>query len=358
MANICIISDTIIKFDENNLKTGCGGSETWIIKIAEAYAELGHNVSILVNCDTHKQNDKISWHYIGEITDVLSNIKFDAIVISRVITKNLAAILEHYNYTNLYIIAHDTYLISEQGKPIYYNNLDDYSKNNIKKIFVLSELHKQLFINEWKFPENILEISANGLDFELLDKYSNNTERDNSILWSIRYERHFNVLADKLAPIIRKYIPDFKIYVCSYGDGPDKKYENYDYIINLGKLSKEELYKEMSKHKVYFHPMLFFETFCISILEGIMCGCNIITAYNYGAATTLMPYKGFLLPTNIDYNNTQDCSYIALKIINGIFEYNSEENKSLRTSMQTYLKNMYSWKKIAIDMLKTMKIID
>ena len=357
MANICIISLTNLKFDENSLINGCGGSETWVIKISETFANLGHNISIIANCDTHKQNEHITWHSFNDIEIVLSNNVFDAIICSRVFTQNLSNLLKNNDCDNIYLMAHDTYIINENNEPIYYDNLNEWEQFHIKKCFVLSEIHKRLFVEQWKFPKNKIDISANGLDFNLLENYSNNTDRDNSILWSIRYERHFDVLVDKLFPIIKKYVPDFKIYTCSYQVELPQKYKNCDYIIDLGQLSKDELYKEMSKHKIYFHPMLFFETFCISILESIMSGCNIITAYNYGAATTLMPYKGFLLSNDIDYNNIKDCNYVAMKIINGIFEYNSEENKALRESMQIYLKNMYSWEKIANDLLKYMKII-
>ena len=359
MSNICIISNTIKRFDETYLTKGCGGSETWVIKIAEALSNIGNNnITVICNCDTHKQNEKISWYALPEFDSVIENNKFDVILISRILIKEMTETFMKNDCHNLYLFAHDTYLVNDLSMPMLYTDLNDWEKENIKKIFVLSELHKQLFINEWKFPEKMIEISANGLDFELLEKYSNNDQRDNGILWSIRYERHFNVLADQLAPIIIKYIPDFKIYTCSYDTPLPNKYKNRNYIVDLGKLSKDELYKEMSKHKVYFHPMLFFETFCISILEAIMCGCNLVTGYNYGAATTLMPYKGFLLPNDINYNNSKDRNMVASIILNSIFEYNSNENKALRESMQTYLKNKYSWEKIAKDMLNVMNLKD
>jgi glycosyltransferase involved in cell wall biosynthesis len=359
MNKICIIADTIKQFDENSLTKGCGGSETWVIKISEALSNIGDNhITIICNCEEHQQNEKISWYSLNNIIKVLSDNKFDAILVSRVLTKALSKIFKDINCNNLYFFAHDTYLCNENIKPVYYDKLDDWEKESIKKVFVLSELHKQVFIQKWNFPEDIVEISANGLDFELLEKYVNNNNRDNGILWSIRYERHFNVLADILAPMIKQYIPDFKIYTCSYDVPLPDKYKKYDYIVDLGKLSKDELYKEMSKHKIYFHPMLFFETFCISILEAIMCGCNLITAYNFGAATTLMPYKGFLLPNNINYKNIKDCKFVVSKIVTSIFEYNSNENKALRESMQTYLKNKYSWEKIAKDMLNVMNLKD
>ena len=359
MANICIINVSSIKVHEDDLNKGCGGSETWLIKIAQAFASVGdNNVYICAECNDHQQNEKIRWCSLENMRYLITHNHFDAILVSRIYFPMLSDILKLSDCHNIYIMAHDTYIIDELGKPVYYDNLSDWDKKNIKKIFVLSEDHKKYFNLKWKYPINMLEISANGLDFELLEKYNNNIERDNSILWSIRYERHFNVLAYKLAPIIRKYVPDFKIYTCSYVNDLAEEYKKYDYIINLGKLSKDELYKEMSKHKVYFHPMLFFETFCISILEGIMSGCNIITANKYGAATTLMPYSGFLLDRNIDYNSDKDVLYVALKIVNYIYDYNSEENKALRASMQTYLKNTYSWEKIAIDLLKNMKIIN
>jgi len=356
MNKICIINLNCTKVHEDDINKGCGGSETWLIKISETFTQIKDiEIYIIAVCDTHMQNNRIYWESLDMMEEALKTIKFDAIIISRIINDDVFNLIKENQSCDLYIMAHDTFIINSANKPANYNEFDDWIKDHLKKVFVLSDMHKMLFNVNWNFPNEKLCITANGLDFSLFENLKND-KRDNSILWSIRYERDFNVLADLLAPIIRKYIPDFKIYTCSYSQELPQKYKNVDYIIDLGRLSKDELYNEMSKHKVYFHPMLFFETFCISILEAIMCGCNLITANNYGAATTLMPYSGFLLSNTIDYKQATQVNAVALKIIESIFEYNSETNRALRSSMQSYLKQKYSWEKIAENMLDVMNL--
>ena len=363
---IGIVNPVQVAFDEKSLETGCGGSETWAIEICKSFAKK-ENTHVICFCYCSK------WHFTKEGVEYVpyklfeqrcNTQHFDFMIISRTIDNALDIIKKTDCCHNIYMMLHDIILWEKAGiEPTDYakhwiNNT--WRLNNVKKLLVLSDWHKLYVANNQHFPIDMMVNTANGLDIELIKECTNEvTEKDNSMLWSPRYERNFDLLVDKIAPLVIKEIPDFKVYACGYEDDLEKKYKDAlskDFVVNLGKLSKKDLYTEMSKHKCLFYPVIFPETFCISILEALMCGNMLVIANRYGPSTTLFPYKYFFFGENVDfYKDDIACEAAAQQIVKYIKEYDKPIYKSFLKSMQQYVAMNYNWDKITDDILKVVK---
>ena len=108
-------------------------------------------------------------------------------------------------------------------------------------------------------------------------------------------------------------------------------------------LTKSELYKEMQKHKIWFYPGVFQETFCITLIENILSGCNISLAFKNGPKDILKYFKSICIADG-DYNNETYCKYVAQDIIDKILNY--DNYKIIRNIMYDYISDIYSWENI------------
>jgi glycosyltransferase involved in cell wall biosynthesis len=127
-----------------------------------------------------------------------------------------------------------------------------------------------------------------------------------------------------------------------------------DGIYYLGRYNKHQLYEEMSKHKVWFYPAIYPETFCITSLETALNGNLPVLPFRHGMATTFEPYNGFFMKNrfkeiwSIDGNIVENNDAAINEAVNMIAEYmnNFDKYKNLQESLYNYVMNNYSWKKI------------
>jgi len=360
---IGVVNPIAVEFEEKSLEKGCGGSETWAIKLCDAFAAHEDiHVVCFCYCDgwhfSESGVEYIPYHFFKSVCDTRY---FDHMIISRTINESLDIIKETGCCHSIYIMLHDIYLWETSGREVTHWlgrwRDNQWRRDNVKKILLLSDWHKEFAKQKMGFPDDMYYITANGVDTDMIEECVKSVKkRDNSMLWSSRFERHFDVLVEKIAPLVRKKIPDFKVYACSYTDDLEEKYKHLcskDYVVNLGSLNKEDLYKEMAKHKCWFYPSIFTETFCITVLEQVLCGNIPVVVDRYGPSTILKPYKHFLIDKDVDfYKDDKVCQEAADLIVDYIKNYNKPHNQSLLKSMQYYIKTQYNWDKIASDLLE------
>lgn len=363
-----------LPYDETSItKKGVGGSETWVIYISEALARIPNTRIYIFNdsFNTHLHKDYQNIIYSNMDQFFTGNIKFDALIFSRSISNlHINKLISSGCCNNIYMFAHDTNMLfvdyNDEKPNLYLLNNDiiqqiPFLKDNIKGIFCISDYHKKLFIDNYEFSEDMIKLSGHGIS-ELLkeqNKKAQTCEKDNNIFWPHSLDRGFNILVNKVYPILSKKIPDLKIYVSHYDNlgGIDKKILdllNKDFVINLGSLSKEKLYEEESKHRCAFYPLPFPETFCISSIEHTMCNCELVMPYRYGPATIFKPYKYFLLDENINFDDKKTIKEVCDLILTRMKEYDSIERINYRKSVQQYLIETYNWDKIAKDLFNDM----
>lgn len=340
-------------FNNESINKGCGGSETWVIKLANEFEKLNYHIIVFSNIDYHYfPTNNIEYMPCTALEERLKFQHFDHIFIMRYYSQETINILKESNSCkNFYLVAHDlrfwkgnsddTFYINDTSNYIVYKDdieNDEWNKNHIHKLFLMSDFHYEY--NSELYPREFCEIIGNGIDIAEND----NNERDNSILWSSCYERGIDILIDKIYPLVSKEIPDFKIYTASYNDNLPEQYKELNYIINLGSLSKEQLYNEMSKHKVWFLSLTHWETFCITVLEEIINDVNICIPFKYGIKSSLRYFESICIKDG-DYNDEEYCQYVANDIIDKIKNY--DNYKLIRSILYSYVKHNYSWEAIA-----------
>ena len=347
-----IINDMAIDFDESSVNTGCGGSETWVIEIAKEFVRQGYYVYVFsANSCWHMSGNGVEYVPLVMINYILNYQHIDYFLISRQISYDLLEIFkkveERFN-NNIYCVAHDVAYCIENNLFRFDDSklIEQYPIfiNNINKMICMSNCGVQMLHDICGIDPNKCTVIGNGLDLSLFDNLENN-ERDNCIFWSSRYERNLDILTEKILPLVKKEIPDVKVRIAQYFDSDIANlYKNRDDIEFIGKLGKRELYEEMSKHKVWFYPNIYVETFCITVLEEAMCGCEIVMPYRHGPADTLAPFKDILLPENEMFETDESIEKTAKLIIDKIKNYDS--NKEQRELIKKHIRENYSWKHV------------
>ena len=311
--NIGIIDIGWKELDKTTLQNkALGGSETWLMQISKEFSK-NHNVDVYCNTKEEFKDDNVNYIPINKMILSLykQEDKYDFVILNRVIYNwgtNIIALLKQYNVTqNVYLQIHDLSLMVGNNlinmgddDTIIKSLLMDYI---IKGIVVLNEWHGNNLLLQYPILKNkkIFYI-GNGLDLKLF-KSSINKNRDNRILWSSCIERGLDILAKYIYPIVKSEVPDFGIDVAGYNDLSTLNTNSLDINI-LGNLSKEQLYKEMSKHKCWFYPGTFAETFCITLLENILNGVTPISPFTYGTRSTISEeYANELWEENVDFSN-------------------------------------------------------
>lgn len=323
-----------------------GGSETWAIEISKQFAYNDYYVMIFSASNQWISCDNIEYIPISRLENIISHVKIEYTFIFRYIfTQTLDILSKYINNKKVYWICHDIIAMID-NKPVNSERIQNnyWLNTNLNKFICMSAFGKECIKQFIPVSDNQFEIIGNGINFDFINK-DNNAEKDNSFLWSSRHERGLKLFAEEIFPIIKEKYPESKIYVAQYTNSLPQEYLDNENIVFLGKLTKEQLYAEMQKHKVYFYPNFFPETFCITILEAILCDCELITKFAHGIQTTLKIFEKELLPSNIEYNN-EKCKEIANIIIDKMENYDNINRKSIRNIMKNYIYNEYSWENI------------
>lgn len=295
--NIGIIDIGWMELDQSSLKDkALGGSETWLMQITE---ELSKNNNVEVFCETKKEFTLNNTKYIPlyDIINYLYNQenKYDFVILNRVIARNglnFISLIKRYHITDcIFLQLHDLSLLIEDNL-VKINDNDTLIKNLvtdpiIKGIVTLNEFHGYNLYYQYNILKDKIRFIPNGVDLSLFKKQTPKN-RDNRILWSSCSERGLDILINDIYPIVKQHIPDFGIDIAGYNLPNDISniIQNRDIKI-LGGLSKRELYDEMSKHKVWFYPGTFAETFCITMLEHILNGVTPVTPFTYGMGAVM-----------------------------------------------------------------------
>lgn len=274
----------------NPMSGALGGSETWLMQISKEFVNNGIEVDLYCNTKENFQFNGVN--FIWDKAFIGTQEKYDFVILNRFFEKYSINYIEMIKTNNIakhvYIQIHDLSFILEEGLlPIN----TDVSKYNLCSDFVtivtLNEWHKNNLIAQYPllYAMNVdIVCIPNGVDLSLFKEH--NFERDNRILWSSCAERGLDILMNDVYPLVKKEIPDFGVDVAGYNDLSGIETKGKDIKV-LGRLTKEQLYEEMSKHKVWFYPGTFAETFCVTMLEQFLSGAQIVSPFTYGMRPTI-----------------------------------------------------------------------
>lgn len=200
---------------------------------------------------------------------------------SYVFLQNYIKIPKHIHISH---IPQDLYKSRKQVKILWAQHAYDqphyinFNKNLIDLIVCPSEWAKKQFIKYLKVPENKLKVIKTGVN-EIFTPSKNKTKT--FIHTSIPY-KGLELLPYIFPKVLEKH-PDAKLKVFSsmglyeIEEDPYKKiYDKLKLIPNVEyspAVDQNELVKAYQEAAFFIHPNIWEETFCVSMVEGMSCGC-------------------------------------------------------------------------------------
>lgn len=363
-------SNDLVDIYEDKFKEGCGGSETWVIKISQEFAKREYNVDIYTKKYSESKYSNIRYLPTNELEEYLKSNKYDYCIILRTLNRDQVLLLKKYDVKHIYVLPHDqviwkTFTYSNEEWEYDPGNVNEMEESHIDKFIALSVWHKEMLMFEHHIPYEKIEIIGNGVDNESYEQVVNYdiNEIDHRVLWTSIYKRGAEMLIYDVAPIVRQFIPDFGIDLCSYDGIPDHVKE-IEYVNVLPKISKEQYYKELCKHACYFYPCLVEETFGICALEAIMCNQDLISTYEHGmedalSALTFTKINGHFVRSgrhnyfdyfiNDDLKNDDYWNLVnefALRIVDSIQNYYNKERMKFRKLAKNYVYERHTWSNV------------
>ena len=324
---------------ENSLsETGLGGSETWLLQLSEAFARKGHHVTICCESLSHLAENGIRFVSKSELELLLRYSKYDLVIVSRVYNNILELIDQYHTCDNVYVQGHDI---------VIYGGINPSSFACFKGVATLSAYQERL-IHDYNYIKwNSMYRIGNGIDPTLFDGLDN-TPKTRRLLFSSQYgQRGGSLLSQNILPRLSNSGVDYTVPIYDINDIAGLESNND--VSFLGSLNKHDLYYEMSQRYCWFYPGVFQESFCITMLENIMCENDIITPLTYGMRSVLEPYiDDVAMKHRFDQGEDEFRLAIdeAVGRINESFE-NHEKGKELRKELKNYVLQNYTWDRIA-----------
>lgn len=271
----------------NPMSGALGGSETWLMQISKEFVNNGIEVDLYCNTKENFQFSGVKFICDKEFLETQE--KYDFVILNRFFEKydiNYIDLIKVKNIAkHVYIQIHDlSFVLKNQILKNVEDDLFFGVNSDFVTVVTLNEWHEKNLIAQYPQLDGRTINIPNGVDLSLFKEH--NFERDNRILWSSCAERGLDILINDIYPLVKKEIPDFGVDVAGYNDLSSIETEGKDIKV-LGRLTKEQLYEEMSKHKVWFYPGTFAETFCITMLEQFLSGAQIVSPFTYGMRPTI-----------------------------------------------------------------------
>lgn len=290
-----------LPFDGGTLdRRGLGGSETAVICVARELAKLGHQVTVFSNPDQPGRYDDVVYLPLQNLHKVSQLQEWDVFIASRQWDLLASDIRARYRV----LWCHDVFVQPQMYAHLWQTD----------QVFLLSDYHIKDYLGHEESMEQLSKIifkTNNGIDIDQIDRIREQTEKvPGKIIYTSRPERGLHYLLQML-PKILAVRPDAKVYYCNYSLGklvPHKadqarldfveqllkKFENH--VVNLGHLTKEELYREIASAEVMAYPTAFPEISCITAMEAAACGTPIVTTNDFALQETVGHNKtGFLI---------------------------------------------------------------
>jgi len=254
-------------YGENN---ALGGSETAVNCLIKEFPK-SYDIYI---AGSVKEETIDNIKYINLETLKTLNVPFHTVIVSRYL--GFYEMFPNISFGKSFIWAHDI-VLNTYGSNL---NVDEMLKkwsSRIDGCICLTNWHRNLFLTKYPILKDKLDdIINNGIITELF-KYPCNNKTANKFIYSSCTERGLEKILDLWSDIIIR-IPNATLVISTYNPFPrdDKeekikeKIDTYPSITHLGKLTKSELYEEMSSSEYWLYPTNWPETSCITAMEMLM----------------------------------------------------------------------------------------
>lgn len=262
---------------------GLGGSETFAVKYGEYIHKHGYNV--IVFCNTEKVTTCEGVYYIplDYFLNYLMSYKTHACIINRAPEYSFLAL--EANIQKVYLVFHDV-IVPNMIVP-----------TNITKVFLLSEWHRNQFLEYFPLFKDKADIISHGIE---LDKLIPTIKTDYSFIYSSFANRGLLPLLKVFPKIVERYPKANLEIFCDlenswlnqhYGDQVKeiKKLitDQREYVTNNGFANKAKLNLYWRTSHVWLYPNNWDETFCVTALEAAASKTLIISNNRAGLADSI-----------------------------------------------------------------------
>jgi glycosyltransferase involved in cell wall biosynthesis len=319
-----------------------GGTETSVIKFAEALYHLGHDVRVLTDIDNPPLTPVIYLPYSA--LDMIGSV--DILIAVR-------------DWHSLFFPVRAKLRMFWTG-----DSYDQFHSIGIGDSRVADAMDILLTVSRWHTltlcahsgfsPEKAL-ILGNGIDPSL---YIGNEKRHpKRIFYSSTPYRGLQYIPEIITKL-RYYHPDLEVKIFSgykvYAGAriPKHEIDNYKKLCEeltlipgvsvVGNIKQKELAREMMQCRVLAYPNNFEETFCITAVEARAAGCAVVTSAK-GALPEVVGEGGSLIegePGEYAYTDKFVKAVRRYLEDDGVFKEVSERNKREVAAV-------YSWEKVA-----------
>jgi len=261
------------------LKSGVGGSETYIIEMAHCIQKQGvYQVIVFCNCDQPETFENVEYQHLSVFPTFINETYVEHCMISR-FTEYLTLAYRGYA-ENVYLVLHDL------GPS---NNMVPMDLK-LKKVFCLSEWHVSYFLQHFPQFEAITVPFYYGIDFSTFQT-APVKKRPYQFIYSSFPNRGLLPLL-QMWPSIYAMNPQASLHIYSDVHGKWVNEVAPDHMVEIRRLL--EINKEMNIHyngwvnkktlaqawlasDIWFYPCIFMETFCLTALEAALTKTLVFT---------------------------------------------------------------------------------
>lgn len=316
---------------------GIGGSETAVIFLARLLAKKGWDVTVFNWCGNDAGvYDGVTYRNNWEFSP---NDEYNIVILWRVVEllgNNIKA-------KKIYLDLHDVPDVNE---------FTEERVEKVTKILVKSKYHRSLLP---KVPDEKFAIIPNGID---ISRYVEEEEKiPHSVIYSSSPNRGLDTLLT-MWPKVREKFPDATLRIF-YGwntffalekSNPaslvwmnqikDKMDSLADQgVINMGRVSQDELAKWQKKSTVWAYPTMFPEISCITAMEVQAAGC-VPVCTDYAALSETVQW-GQKIPSPISRPKNKENFLEDLLIM-----MNPTDDKYQENEMKKWAKETFNWDSI------------
>jgi len=333
-----------LPFHGRSLEEGSlGGSETAFIYMARALAKLGHSVHAFCVCPKPGEYDGVHYHPIEQARKQILTMPYDIIIASR-----WPEFLREPGNSGLRIMwCHDTLVDVNRFMGSLYQT---------DEVLFLSKYHQENYKRHIPEVEQFSWITRNGVDRDTIAA-NIRPKIKGKVIYTSRPERGLHYLLSDIFPLMLNNNPDLVLHYCNYDlkgmqVPPDvegkinacaelaRRFPKK--VVNLGSLTKAELYQEISSSELLLYPTDFPEISCITAIEAQACGTPIITTDDFALRETVNSEAGILIPGN---PNSED--YIQRFVGSADVLKDQELMENMAEAGQEWVKEHYGWDQIA-----------
>ncbi len=258
-----------LRFDGDTIKKqGLGGSETALTCVSRELSKLGHRVAVFCECSAPGNYDGVDYYHHENFGKISSVTRWDALISSR-----WPEFLKGNSFAGLRVLwLHDT--LTDQKRLMT-------STWQTDMLMLLSDFHIRNYTegkseeetNEKKVPwlKPLMWRTSNGIDMEQIEA-NRRPKVPGKLIYTSRPERGLHFLLNGVFPELLKEFPNLKLHYCNYSlqgmkvptqvaqiialsEQMAKKYPNN--VVNMGHLTKDRLYQEMSSAELLLYPTSF-----------------------------------------------------------------------------------------------------